>query len=98
MKAFIYTLMLLGMVLADPVGNNQAKVGDDPVVKNTELNKWMSPALASGYLTFFFLMFISYNAFLLLGAIQVPAYQLEKPKDEKDAKNQFEHIWGNIEK
>ena len=92
MKTFIYTMMMVGLVLAaDP------KEKSDEVT-NTNLNKWMSPALASGYLTFFFLLFMSYNAFLLLGAIQVPTYQIEGPKkDDRETKNQFEHIWGNIE-
>ena len=97
MKAMMFAFMALALVSA---GNGE--VGDTPgddTAKPTNLNKWMSPALASGYLTFFFLLFVSYNAFLLLGAIQVPSYQLEKPKDDKDAtKNQFEAIWGNIEK
>ena len=64
MKVFICSMLLLGMALAgevDPLKSDEET--------NTELWKWMSPNLASGYLTFFFLVFVSYNAFLLLGSI-----------------------------
>ena len=93
MKAFIYKMLFIALALAK-TGENAAEEGD-PVTKTTQLNRWMSPALASGYLTLFFLVFVSYNAFLLLGAIQVPSYQLEKSKDEKEAaSNPFKEIWG----
>ena len=88
-------MLFIAVALANAGGDPADK---DTDTKTTQLNRWMSPALASGYLTFFFLVFVSYNAFLLLGAIQVPSYQLEKSKDEKEAANPFKEIWGQIEK
>ena len=108
MKACILSLLYISMVAAslkseasrELGGETELKsAGTDGVDTNSKLHYWMTPALISGYLTFFFLLFICYNAFLLLGAIQSPSYQVEGPKkDDKEAgKNQFEHIWGNLE-
>ena len=38
------------------------------------IQQWISPNIITGYLTFFFLLFVAYIGFGLLGAVQVPPY------------------------
>ena len=59
----------------------------------------MSPFYLSALILFTFLFFMTYWATMMLGAIEVPAYQLPAT-DEKNKENnrEWSHMWGNIEK
>ena len=44
--------------------------------ENSKLDYWTSSEGTAGFLAFFFLLFFAYTSFGLLGAIEVPMYQL----------------------
>eukprot|EP00355_Strombidium_rassoulzadegani_P006431 CAMPEP_0168617564 /NCGR_PEP_ID=MMETSP0449_2-20121227/5605_1 /TAXON_ID=1082188 /ORGANISM="Strombidium rassoulzadegani, Strain ras09" /LENGTH=111 /DNA_ID=CAMNT_0008658379 /DNA_START=1 /DNA_END=336 /DNA_ORIENTATION=- len=78
------------------VGAGTVGLKDDEPVK---INKWMSPSVISGLLTFLFLLIISLFSFGLLAAIQVPSYQIPANDGKnKDNYKDWSKIWGNIEK
>ena len=60
----------------------QAAIGD----KST-LDQWTTPEGTAGYLTFFFLLYFAYMGFGLLGAIEVPTYQLKAESNEQNARD-----------
>lgn len=64
-----------------------------------KLNNFVSPFYLSALILFTFLFFMTYWATMMLGAIEVPAYQLPAT-DEKNKENnrEWSHMWGNIEK
>ena len=85
MKTIILLMLCMHIALVDAAkgsggasSKSALKMDPETMPGETELGSlkdakkiqmWMSPALLSGYLTFLFLLVISYNAFLFLGAI-----------------------------
>ena len=76
------------------IGSTTTNATDDPYIR-----LWMTPSLLMGFLVTFFLLAIAAVSFSLLGAIQVPPYQLPA-NDEKNKENnrEWQNIWGNIQK
>ena len=100
---FINTLAIMAMSVAVAMAKGEApkpSTEDHLELKASDLNiqKWMTPELLAGIITFLFLVFMTLFGLSFMTAIQVPLYQL-KANDEKnkDENRDWSRMWGKIE-